>query len=334
MVMCLLGAVVSFCAATARANDAQDVLVIVGAPGAPQFAEGFRAAAEAWRHACERAGAACTIVGLDAETLDARPDHEQARAWFEKISPDGARAAWIVYLGHGTYDGKDARLNLRGPDLTAAELKEWLARLRRPVVFVDGGSASGPLLPLLSAPGRIVITATQSGDEVNYARFGERFADVVGSPAADLDQDGQTSVLEAFLIAEQQTQLFYTEENRMASEHALIDDNGDKRGTPADWFQGTRAVKRAQDGAAPDGDIAHKLALVETPAERALTGEQRAARDTLEQQLEALRARKKSMEPDDYLRELEVVLRKLSAIYLPPAEETPAPQPQAPAADS
>ena len=222
-------------------------------------------------------------------------------------------------MGHGTWDGREARLNLRGADLTGAELKLLVDRVgERPAVIIHGGSASGPLVPLLSAPQRVVITATASGDEVNYARLGERLADVIGAPAGegDLDMDGQVSVLEAFIAAARGVELFYAGEGRLATEHALLDDNGDGRGTPPDFYRGTRLVRRASDAAEPDGALARRIALVETAAERALSDEQRARRDALEAELVALRERKAEMDEGAYLRALETILRQLSTLYL------------------
>lgn len=317
------------------AESTQDVLVIVGAAGAPEYAAGFTAAAEAWRKASAAGGARCTIIGAAGVEEEAAPegtpsDKDRVQQWLGALAADEAAPVWIAYIGHGTFDGREARLNLRGPDLSATEMQAWLAPLHRPLVFVHGGSASGPFLPALSGPGRIIVTATEGGNEVNYARLGERLAEAVADPDADLDQDGQTTVLEAFLSAAQRVQVFYTEAQRMATEHALIDDNGDKRGTPPDWFRGTHATKKAEGGATIDGLAAHRVALVLSEAERRLTPTQRAERDRLEDELERLRGRKATTPARDYLRELEILLRKLSAIYQAPAT----PMADRPVADS
>jgi len=322
-----------------RAAEAtQDVLVVVGASGEPDYATGFSAAAEAWRQACAAGGATCMVIGdedPDAELPadDGTEDRNRLQTWIDTATPTGPRPLWIVFLGHGTFDGREARLNLRGPDVTATEFAAWLAPIQRPLVVVLGNSASGPFLPLLSGSGRVVITATTTGDEVNYARFGERFAEAIGDPAADLDQDGQTSVLEAFLSANRRVQDFYVEELRLATEHALLDDNGDHHGTPPEWFRGTRATKQAEGGASADGTNAHRIALIESPAERALTSVQKAERNRLEDQLEQLRQRKDAMAPADYERELERVLRTIGTIYRSAEAATAAstPAPAAPA---
>ena len=306
-------------ALTARAaTSAPEIALLVGAPGEPTYAGGFSAAAQAWQDAAHRAGAAITTIGLSEETQSARPNRTELQQWIAaRVQPSDTTAPlWIVYLGHGTHDGRETRLNLRGEDLTAAELSSWLAPLDRPLVFIHGGSAGAPFINALSGPNRIVISATRSGHELNYARFGERFAATVASPEADIDQDGQTSLLEAFVTAAQQVQAFYAESGRLATEHALIDDNGDKQGTPADWFRGTRLQRRPQNSSAqPDGQHARLLALIPTESERALTPAQREQRDALERELEDLRAKKSSLPEDDYYRQLESLFRRLGALY-------------------
>jgi hypothetical protein len=302
------------------ATVTNDVCVVVGAPGEDDYAAGFAAAAKKWQDNCVVAGANCTLIGLDdqkgADPEKNTIDRDKLHDWITQLSTDSTVPIWIVYLGHGTFDGKDARLNLRGVDVSAAELAEWLKPVTREIVFVDGGSASAPFINALSAPNRIIITATQTGQEVNYARFGEKFADAINDPTADIDQDGQVSVLEAFVTAEKRVQDFYTENDRMATEHALIDDNGDKRGTPASFFEGVRLVRQAQGNSAPDGDLARVTALVASPEERALTDADREFRAKCEKQIENLRQQKSKMAEADYYAQLEQVLRALAKIYV------------------
>ena len=74
-------------------------------------------------------------------------------------------------------------------------------------------------------------------------------------------------------------------------------------------------MKKARDGSAPDGLRAAQIHLVHSAAERALSAQQRAERDTLERELAALRDRKAAMKEEDYFRELEVLMLKLARIY-------------------
>lgn len=293
-----------------------DMLIIVGASGTPEYELTFAQGAKAIEQAAHSVDVSCTVLGSNAN--DSKVEVKtQVEDWLASMNAAGGLPLWIFYLGHGTWDGEQAWLNLSGPDLSASELSHALEGYSRPVVFVHGGSASGPFIPALSRQGRIIVTATESGDEVNYARFGAYFAEALASPAADIDQDGRTSLLEAFAHAGRESQDFYLESGRLATEHAMIDDNGDGKGTPLDWFHGTRVKTKSEEGS-PDGALARRLALVESPNEQRLTGERRAERDRLESALETLRQRKSATPPEEYLRELEILLRKLAHIYAAP----------------
>ncbi len=135
---------------------------------------------------------------------------------------------FVFLIGHGTFDGKEAKFNLVGPDLSVSEYNNSLSSLpcRRVVIF-DMTSASGEFLKPLSAKGRIIVTATRSGQEQNATRFTEFFLAALGARDADMDQDGHLSVLEAFTYANRLTAEFYTRAGRLATEHALLEDNGD-----------------------------------------------------------------------------------------------------------
>jgi hypothetical protein len=161
----------------------------------------------------------------------------------------------------------------------------------------------------------VIVTATKSGYEQNYARFGRYMAEAIIDPQADLDKDGQTSLLEAFLMASGRVGEFYNSEGRLATEHALLDDNGDGLGTPADWFRGIRAVKKAKEGGSADGLRAHQLHLVRSDQEQKLSAQVRARRDELELAISRLRDTKNQAKEDDYYRQLEKLLLELATLY-------------------
>jgi hypothetical protein len=173
-----------------------------------------------------------------------------------------------------------------------------------------------------------VIAATKSGHEHNFARFGDYLSAAIADPKADLDKDDQTSLLEAFLLAAARVEEFYKEESRLATEHALIDDNGDRLGTPADWFRGLRAAKAGKDGASPDGPRAGQLQLVASPGEQDLPVAARSRRDALELEIAELRRRKDAIAEDDYYRELEPLLVELARLY-EPVDQSPGVEPPA-----
>ncbi len=133
--------------------------------------------------------------------------------------------------------------------------------------------------------------------------------------SADLDKDGQTSLLEAFLMASRHVKEFYDVEGRLATEHALVDDTGDGMGTPPDWFRGVRASKSAKDGATLDGFRAHQFHLVKSEAEQKLSPAVRTQRNELERAIATLRETKTKLPEDEYYQKLEVMLLELSRLY-------------------
>ncbi len=301
---------------TALAGNAEPrpaVIVVVGAEGAPEFGRQFRQWAARWQEAAARGNADVTAIGLTSkpELTDLKLLKETLAAC-DRASP---APLWLILIGHGTFDGKTARFNLTGPDVAAEDLAEWLRPIERPLAVVNCASCSGPFINALSGPNRVVVSATKSGHEYSFARFGDYLSAAITDPRADLDKDEQTSLLEAFLQAATEVAEFYSGTGRLATEHALLDDNGDRLGTPADWFKGVRAVKSAKDGAAPDGDQANRWSLVAGPHERQLNPVAREQRDKFEQDLAHLRALKPTLPEDDYYRLLEPLLIDLARLY-------------------
>ncbi len=289
------------------------VIVVVGAMGTPQYAAQFGEWARLWEEACSRGEARFVAIGLDkgAESDDRTTLQETLAAESKEIST----ALWLVLIGHGTFDGRTAKFNLRGPDVSADDLAEWLGPVLRPVAVINCASSSAPYLSKLSAPQRVVITATKSGFEHKYARFGQYFAGAIAEPEADLDKDGQTSLLEAFLTASGRVDEFYSAAGRLVTEHALLDDNGDSLGTRADWFRGIRPVQKAEDDAPLDGYRAHQFHLVRSEAERKMPPDLRAQRDRLELEVMELRDAKEDFSEDDYFSKLEALLYQITQIY-------------------
>jgi hypothetical protein len=287
------------------------VIIAVGAGGTDDYAGLFQKWAEDWEKAAKAADAEVTVIGLAAEEKEAAA---KLAAALEAEPKECLEPLWLVLLGHGTATAGDAKFNLRGDDVPVNRVADWLKPFRRPQVVVCGFSTSGAWLKPLAAKGRIVVTATRSGAEVNFARFGGYLAKSISAPEADLDQDGQTSLLEAYIAASRATADWYAQEGRLATEHALLDDNADGAGTPGDWFKGVRAVKKPKEGEA-DGVAAHQLHLQRSKEEQALSPEARKRRDELERELIGLRERKAELPEEEYLAKLEKVLREIGRVY-------------------
>lgn len=291
------------------------VVVVVGAGGEDQYADMFQKWAGQWRSAIERAGAESGFIGA-APAADGQPtDRELLSQHLDDLAKQQPQSLWIVLIGHGTYDGRTARFNLEGPDISAEEFSELLQPMTCPVAVINCASSSSPFINTISGPGRVVLTATKSGSEANFARFGGALATVVEEGVADLDKDGQMSLLEAFLEASRRTATYYREEGRLASEHALIDDNGDARGTPAAWFEGFRVNPAKAKGGELDGQLARDFSLEAGDSVITLTPEQQARRKELEEQVELLRRNRPSPRDALYFSRLEELLVELAGIY-------------------
>ena len=286
------------------------VMIITGAGGEEEYTELFAK----WGGDLAKAfdGNAVEMVHITNKPEDtgARKTVESTlKKWVEKS--DGE--IWILLVGHGTFDGKAAKFNLVGNDVSDADFKHWLKLHRGPLVFINTSSCSAPFIRSLSGPNRVVATATKSGYEQNFCRFGGYMAAALGQAEADLDKDGAVSVLEAFLIASRQAAEFYRENDRLVSENALLDDNGDGMGTPADWFRGVRTQKKAKGKSSADGKLSRLVFPVIPAAEKDIPAPLRKKRLAAEAKIETLRSLKKTLEAEIYYRDLEKLFLELAA---------------------
>lgn len=243
--------------------------------------------------------------GHETEVTSRRSTADEVRKDFSEIKAAATAQSFVVVvlIGHGSFDNQQAKFNLIGPDLTAKDYAGLLATLpNKKVVFVDCASSSGEFIKPLSAEGRIVITATRSGNEQNATIFAEHFIAALTDNAADADKNGRVSVLEAFNYATKLTADWYKQKNRLATEHALIDDNGDGAGH--------------EEATAGDGNLAKIVYLDSKTIEEAGNDAELlrliSLRQKLEEDIEKLKARKSEMKTEEYEAELERLLVNLA----------------------
>ena len=292
----------------------QHVICVVGAAGTEEYGKQFQGWATQIREVCTDPNLPnsipITMIGLEkAESTDL----ELLKTAIESTATNVSEL-WVILLGHGTDDRKFTKFNLKGPDVSAMQMKGWLAGLKCKTILVNCSSSSGPFIQKLKGKNRVIVTATKSGAQMNFARFGSHLVSAIADPSLDLDKDNQTSLLEAFIGASARTQEFYEQETRLSTELAMIDDNGDGLGTPADWFEGTRVIKKPKSGKA-DGIAANQVFLIRRGEEAKLTPEQRSTRDELERKLELWRAKKSRMNEEDYFKTIEPILLELAKLY-------------------
>ena len=290
------------------------LLIVVGLAGDPEHGALFHKWGSALAEASEKVGISRDRVIYLGEAGEAsapvsgratREEIEKAVAGFAKVAgPDDV--VYVVLFGHGSYDGRAARFNLPGPDMTPADFNTLLRRLpARNVVLVNTASSSGPFVEELSGAGRTVITATRSGAEQFTPLFGGYFVEALTTEAADADKNGRISMLEAFQYAKTEVARAYEREGLLATEHALLDDNGDRSGSQTPSPTGADGKLAA---ALSLGSAADAVPLPSDPRLRALHLERR----ELERRVESLRLLKDALPPAKYASELERLVTDLA----------------------
>ena len=303
-----LAAVLAAAAPAAAAE--RYALIVSGANGEPVYVDQYGtwrdSLAEALRDTMQFPDANITTLfdgGDEAHTASAAGVRQAIDRLRARLRPDDLLL--IVLIGHGTYDGVEAKFNLVGPDLSASEWAALLKPLPARLVIVDSTAASFPYLERLAGPRRVVITATDSPAQRFDTVFPDYFIKALTDPGADLDKNHRVSIWEAFLSASLGVRRYYEQRGQLATERALIDDNGDGLG-------------REAGGEGQDGAAASRLYLDAEVVGAAPTDEELLAllqkRATLEIDVEDLKQRRQLMAPDEYEKEFERVMVELARV--------------------
>ncbi|HYW49480.1 MAG TPA: hypothetical protein VE861_02680 [Gemmatimonadaceae bacterium] len=252
------------------------------------------------------------VVVLEQDsTLDGgRVQGRSSKATIEKVLGGLARSLTasdrlvVVMMAHGSSLGAETRVNLPGPDMTPSDFARVLAPATSPTIaFVHTGSASGEFATALDGPRRIVITATKSAREQNETIFPGPFVRAITTDSGDTDKDGRVSLLEAFTYAQHEVEQVFAKGNLIATEHSVLTD-GAEGGRARTFFLGAGGSSAA-------------------PATAAAL----AARADIQARIDALRARRSTMEEDAYLKALEPLIVELAqrtrALRVPPPPVKP-----------
>lgn len=308
----------SLLAVSGGAAQSTHVLVVTGLGGAPEYSRAFAEWGGELVAAARDAGVpASNVVWLAEESVAGASGVARRDAVADALAALADRSApgdrvLVALFGHGSARGDEVRVNLPGPDLTAADLAALLEPLEdRRVVVVNAASASGGFLAPLSAPGRVVITATRSRREDQATRFGGYFVDALAGGDADTDKDGRVSILEAFEFARLEVARSYSEGGHLPTEHALLDDDGDGQGTLEPGPDTDDGRLAATVTLAPASTVAGAPGAPEAPGDSTLRA-LRAEQERLQAELSELRSRRESMDPDVYQAELERLLLEIA----------------------
>ena len=212
---------------------------------------------------------------------------------------------FVVLVGHGTFDGVDAKFNLVGPDLDSIAWAGLFRDLSGRVVVINTFSSSFPFIERFAGPRRIVISATDSVAQRFDTVFPEYFIGALRDEAADIDKNGRVSIWEAFAAAAGGVRRHYQQRGQLATERALLDDNGDGIGreAAAQGEDGSLASRTYLDVPAPDARPTDEV-LVDLLQRRA----------SLTAEVEELQIKKAFMPADEYAREFERIMLALARL--------------------
>ena len=279
-------------------------VTVAGLGGAPEYETQFEKWAADLDHELHSSGADVQVATLSGPSATRQRIQQTLSSLAAQAKPEDAFALFLI--GHGTFDGTDYKLNIPGPDITAAELASLLNHIpaRRQLV-VNMSSCSGASLAALAKKDRIVITATKSGTEKNATVFARYWVDALRDPAADTDKNGTVSALEAFRYAERKTAAYFESEKLLATEHPMLTDTGSTnaaRDPKPENGQGLLAA--AFPLIRPQAEVAASAA---PEKERLLT-----KKEDLEAKIDRLKYQKAAMAPEEYKQQLTALLLELA----------------------
>lgn len=307
--MRLLILVLALLAAVPAWAQGRRALILSGASGGEKYAQQM----SEWR-----AGLTAALIdryGFDAASVRSLVDE---RAEGDRSTAANLRAAiaalrsemggddllLIVLFGHGTYDGEAAKFNLVGPDLSASEWAVLLEGIPGQVVLVNTTASSFPYLEQLSAPGRVVVTATDSAAQKYATVFPGYFVQAMREASSDFDKNGRTSVFEVISAASQAVRQHYEQQGQLTTERSVFDDDGD-------------GVGREPQAEGPDGAVARQVYLeAENPAAASdpELAELLRRRRELEAAAEALKLQRDEMPADQWAAEFERLMIDLAQV--------------------
>jgi hypothetical protein len=289
-----------------------EVRIFVGASGEPPFESRFYNWAERTKRALievfDIEGDGIQIVPRAAAAPPlTRPDMIAA---LESVGADLGKEDQLIVLliGHGS-DQREAKFMLDGADVTATALRAALDGIDvGSQLVVNTTSASGGFIAALGAPGRAVCTATRNRSERNATEFMEHLVRILEEGRGDADRNGRLSWGEWLNAGAADTLAWYEKEGYIATEHAVLDDNGDGTGSllPLSVGKGDAGV---------DGGLATQEFL---GADSRWQGDDHAAYATAIAAVEAWKGKKGEVDEVTYWSTLEQLLLKAAKLYPPP----------------
>jgi hypothetical protein len=279
-------------ASVVDANPSDRVcLVASGLGGLPEYEENFSKWADSAERLCKE-DLAAEVIRLEGSS-HRRTDFQSA---FDRISssPGENGECWVFLIGHGSYDGRDYKFNIAGPDLLGSDLAVFLDAMGDRLTYtILATSSSGVLTSKLSGANRVVVSATKNEREKIAPLFMSFFLEASRSAEADLDKNGSVSLKEAFVLSEASIRDWYEGKKRLQTEHPVLDDAGGQ------------------------GSLSSVAYLSKPPEQSYRSLEARRLvpeRVRLEREVEEIKLRKTDMTEADYYGRLEELLVELATL--------------------
>ena len=279
-------------------------LTVAGLGGEPEYEQRFTGWASDITKALQgEAGAkVTTLSGKDATKANIQA--KLAEIAGEAKADD---TFMLLLIGHGSYDDIDYKLNIPGPDISAAELSAALNKIAARQVIVNTTSGSGGSIAKLQRDKRVIISATKAGSERNATVFARFFVQAFRDGSADTDKNETLTALEAYKYAKTKTKDYFDTQKRLATEHPLLEDTGKGEG------QADPSAANGQGlvaGRFPMLHLGSATAIASSPAKQALL----ARKDELETSIDELKYRKAAMDLPTYNKQLQGLLLELAKV--------------------
>jgi len=281
-------------------------VTVAGLGGEPDYEQRFTTLAKDLDKILKGSGGDAKVHTLmGAESTRAKITDVMTQVAKEVKSDD---AFVLTLIGHGSYDGRDYKFNLKGPDVSGIELAALCDRIPATrQLIVNTTSASHGSLPALQKPNRALIFSTKSGSERNATVFGRYWVEALRDTATDSDKNETISALEAFRYADQKTTGFYETQKRLATEHAVLEDTGQGDAVRAPSTENGQGKVASQFPLLRIGSAQRAAA---DPAKRQLLDK----KEQLEQQIDRLKYEKAALATDDYRKKLSALLVDLAQV--------------------
>ena len=279
-------------------------VTIAGLGGEPEYEQRFQGWAKDLDKLLKQAEPNAKITTMLGDGVTKSTIQAKFQEIAQQAKPDDSVV--LMLIGHGSFDESDYKFNIPGPDLTGTELANMLDKIpSKHQLVVNMTSSSGGSIVSLEKPGRVVIAATKAGTEKNATYFARYWIEALRDPATDSDKNQIISALEAFRYAEEKTAKFFETQNRLATEHALIEDTGKGDGVKAPGPDNGQGLVAGHFAGLHLGAVS---AQINDPEKLKLLKH----KEELEQAIDELKYKKASMDYNEYRKQLSGYLVELA----------------------